>query len=140
VKITVTPLPSGAAIVLGDVESGEIIVDPPLLPVERRAVQSEGLAFAATAWGKGRGNRSRSFSWTVLKEHADAGAAEGFTHTHAAEVPIDCSILITDGESSWSYSSAQIEEVACVGLSGRSTKYRYSVVNAIYQEPEPEPE
>jgi len=130
-KIVATPLPSGAAVTLGDDSAGDFIVDPPPLPVERRQLQQEALAFADREFATGRGNRSTGFSWTVSRVHADQGTATGFVWGHAAGVPMNCSLEVQEGGETWSFSSAVIVEVAVLEQTGVSTKVRYTVQGAV---------
>ncbi|MGA2864688.1 MAG: hypothetical protein ABSF95_09390 [Verrucomicrobiota bacterium] len=130
-KIVATPLPSGSAITLGDDSVGDFIVDPPPLPVERRQLQQEALAFAEREFATGRGNRRTGFSWTVARVHADQATATGFVWGHAAGVPMNCSLEVQEAEGAWSFSSAVIVEVAVIEQSGVSTKVRYTVQGAV---------
>jgi hypothetical protein len=129
-KIVATPIPAASPVTLGEDAAGDYIIEPPQ-PVERREVQSEGLAFADTKFVTGRGNREYSFSWVVARQHADQEAAEGFTWGHAATVPMNCSLAITDAPGAPNFSSAVIVEVAIVELKGQSTKTRYTVQGAV---------
>ena len=131
-QIIATPLPSGAAVTLGDDATGDYIVDPQPLPVERRAAQVESLAFAARKVAIGRGNRQTSFSWTVARLHASLAAADTFAWNHAAGVPVNCSLQITVGTTVLTYSSAVIDDVTITEQLGKSTKTRYTVKAAIF--------
>lgn len=130
-KITVNPVPSGTAVVLGDDSAGAYIVDPPPMPAERRVAQVEALYEANAVFAKGRGNRSVSFFWTVARDHADAITAAAFALNHCKDVPIDCTIDVLNGSTTTSFIQAVIEEVTCVDLTGKSTRFRYSVVGAV---------
>ena len=116
---------------LGDDSSGDFIVDPPPLPVEKRQLQEELLALADRTFATSRGNRSTAFSWTVARWHADQPTADAFLWTHAASVPENCSLQITDAGGAWNFSSAVIIEVAALEQTGVSTRFRYTVQGAV---------
>ncbi len=130
-KIVATPLPAGNPITLGDDRAGDFVIDPPPLPVERREIQIESLAFAERQFATGRGNRATSFSWVVARRHADQQTADGFVWGHAAAVPLNCAIQIQDAGGTWNFTSAVIVEVAVLEQTGVSTKVRYSVRGAV---------
>ena len=130
-KIVATPLPSGTALTLGDDSVGEYIVDPPPLPVERRRAQVEELALADRVFAIGRGNRATSFSWTVSRQHADLASVVAFVWGHAAAVPVDAAIAVTQDNGTVTFTSAVIAEVGIVEVSGLTTRTRYRVTGAV---------
>ena len=129
-KIVATPLPSGTAITLGDDSVGDYIIDPPPMPVERREAQVEDLALADQAFAQGRGNRVTSFSWTVSRQHADLATVAQFVWSHAASVPLNAALTVTQDAGSATFAAAVITEVAIVEVSGLNTKTRYRVTGA----------
>jgi len=129
-KIIVTPLPSGTPLTLGDDSVGDYIIDPPPLPVERRRAQVEELALAERVFAAGRGNRATSFSWTVSRQHADLASVAQFIWSHAASVPVDAAIAVTQDSGTVSFASAVIAEVSLVEVTGLNTKTRYQVTGA----------
>lgn len=132
-QIIATPIPSATAVTLGDDDSGDYIIDPPPIPVEKRQVQIEQLVLEPRIFANGLGNAETSFSWTVARIHADLPAAVAFVWGHAATVPMNCSVAIEDpdGTAIASFSSAVIVEVACIEQTGISTKFRYTVQGAV---------
>jgi len=127
-KITATPIPSGAAITLGDDSAGDYIIDPAPMPVERRRAQVEELALAEQVFVAGRGNRETSFSWTVSRQHADLATVAEFVWGHAASVPVDCSLVVTQDAGSVTFATAVMVEVGIVEITGLNTKTRYRVI------------
>ncbi len=118
---------------LGDDGTGDFIVDPPPIPVERRQAQIERLVLEARVFANGVGNAQVSFSWTVARQHGTQGAADAFVWTHAGEVPLNCAVAVNDpdGAAIQSFTSAVIVEVACVEQTGCSSKFRYTVQGAV---------
>jgi len=129
-KIIVTPLPAGAPLTLGDDSVGDYIIDPPPLPVERRRAQVEDLALADRGFAAGRGNRMTSFSWTVSRQHADLAAVAQFVWGHAATVPVDAAVAVTQDAGTVTFATAVIAEVGLVEVTGLNTKTRYQVTGA----------
>ena len=120
-------------VVLGDDDDGDIIVDPPPMPDTKRRVQSDPLAGGVRERVIGRGNRSTSFSWSVARDHGDAGTADEFVHEHDGQVPVNCQITITEEETVSIYTAAVISKVSCIEHFGQATVFRYSVEGAVYQ-------
>lgn len=129
---TVTGLPNGVAVTLGDDDGGDVIVDPPLLPSVRRAVQNVELAFnEGDQYAVGRGNRKRSFAWTVARDHGDPATATAFLHEHEGGVPINCQLDILTEDGSWEYSWAVIAAAAFKEHYGVATTCQYIVEGAV---------
>lgn len=128
-KITCTPIPAAAAIILGDDAAGDFILEVPL-PQEARSAQVEPLFRSDNPFAEPRGNKLCSFSWSVSRQHASADAAAAFVLTHRASVPKKCSIAILQGATTTTFVSALIVAVEAVSLVGRSTVMRYSVTGA----------
>jgi hypothetical protein len=135
-KITATDTVGAlGTITLGDESSTasgfsgpDLILDPPPMLVERRAAQIEEIAFGARVFAAGRANAETSFSWTVQRAHADQDHAGAFVFTHAAAVPVTCSLQVyLDDGTLHTFSTALITEVACIAWNNISTVFRYSV-------------
>jgi hypothetical protein len=126
-KITAAPTPNGTSVTLGDDSVGDYIVDPAPMPVEQRRAQVEELAMADEVFATGRGNRQTSFSWTVSREHADLASVAAFVWGHAASVPVDCSLAVSQDAGTVTFSTAVIVEVGIVEITGLNTKTRYRV-------------
>lgn len=122
---------SGAGTVTGgDPDNGtDVITDPPILPVEKRDVQIEKIAFGVSVFAAPRNNREVSFRWQVERQHTTANNAAKFRRLHAALVPIAMSMVITldDGSTTETYPAAYMEEVACIEWSGIRTRFQYSL-------------
>jgi len=130
-KIVATPLPSGTAVTLGDDSAPNYIVDPPPMPVTKGQMQVEDLFRGSQPFVAGRGNVSASFNWTVHWLFATAALATAFVWSHGASVPQWCSLTLTpDTGSAVTYSSALIQAVEVIEISGCSVKVRYSVIGA----------
>jgi hypothetical protein len=134
-KIIATPIPAAAPVTLGDDSVGDYITDPPPLPIERRDLQQEALAFGSRKFATGRGNAETSFSWTVARVHADQPSADGFVWGHALSVPVNCTLSVMDATTTWTFASAVIVEVACVEQTGISTRFRYTAQGAVPSSP-----
>ena len=81
VQIIATPIPSATAVTLGDDDSGDYIIDPPPIPVEKRQVQIEQLvldpAFSPMAWAmlkRASLGPWRVFMQTCLQRSPSSGA------------------------------------------------------------------
>jgi hypothetical protein len=122
-------------VVLGDDDAGDAIVDPPLLPSVQRPVQTVELAFSDQQFAVGRGNRLRSFNWTVARDHGDAASATAFLHNHEGGVPINCQLNILTESGAWLYVSAVITGVPFKEHYGRATTCQYMVVGAVLAPP-----
>jgi hypothetical protein len=125
-------------VVLGDdEEAGDFIIDPPPLPSEHRKAQITPLFRGTNPFTWGRGNRSISFRWTVSRNHASADAAGTFLRGHAATVPINVTLVVTDGIGTDTYMGV-MTEVTAVGRLGRETVFAYAIDGAVLQEQETE--
>jgi hypothetical protein len=121
-----------AAVTLGDHSSGDWIVDPPMLPSERRKVQVTPLFRGAAPFVWGRGNRTISFSWVVSRDHGAVATAAAFAWEHAGLVPINVSLALAEGAETTTYVGV-ISEVTCLELYGQATLFRYAVEGAVLQ-------
>ena len=82
----------------------------------------------------GRGNRLTSFSWRVARNHADEATAEAFAHQHENNVPVNCSIQMSNQGIVTQYVSAVITKVECVERYGCATTFLYQVEGAVYDQ------
>ena len=120
-------------VVLGDDEgAGDFIIDPPPLPSEKRKVQITELFRAANPFAWGRGNRATSFRWTVSRNHASDDIAGAFARRHAAQVPINVVLTVSEGAFTDVYTGV-IPEVTVGERLGRETVFGYAIEGAVLQ-------
>ena len=120
------------AVTLGDHAAGDWIVDPPMVPSEKRKVQVTPLFRGNAPFVIGRGNRTVAFAWVVSRDHGAVATAVAFAWEHAAAVPINVSLALVEGAETVEYHGV-ISEVTCVELYGQATTFRYAVDGAVLQ-------
>ena len=89
------------------------------------------LAFSEQQFAVGRGNRLRSFNWTVARNHGDPATSSAFVHGHESDVPINCQITILSEVGTWEYSRAVITAVPFKEHYGVATTCQYMVEGAV---------
>lgn len=129
-KISISPAGDASWAVLADEAAGEYIAGGP--PHMRGLAQVEPLYGSQSPFVADQGNRTWTWTFVVMREHADAEAAAAFLASHPADISGLLDVQMIQGSTTTVMTDAVLTAYEPDEPTGRSTNIRYQFTGATY--------